>query len=404
MNKSILEGRKVVEIGGMLAAPFATHILAQLGAEVIKIEPPKGDVTRKLVRGGPSGTFITYNRGKKSLCLDLSMPKAQVVLHKLLESADILVHNLAPAAARRLNLTFEVCHAIQAKLIYCHIRGYGAGPQADQLASNPAIEAATGVMHSHVINGRPARLGPSYHDQFAGSYAVIGILAELLGQKSHQSIQVEVGLFETGLHIAARDLVAAQLKKQLTGKAEGESSSEFNMPGYGSYETRDGRWIFLMMLTDEHWKKFSHTFCTTEDYGQSLATLRQRKKLRPQVEQFVEKTVKSLSFPELAAALDKISFGYSEVIKTAEVLDIPQAREHGKLSTFEFQGFNFEAPNFPVNGGHDADGPPPLLGEHSNEILKSLGYSDFEISNLIEIGITAVPDQSTPLWAPTRQT
>src|SRR6218665_2837217 len=98
----VLANRKVLELGSMIAAPFATHILSQLGAEVIKIEPPGGETTRKLVRGGPSGTYIAYNRGKQSLCLDLTAPEGAAIFRRLLEEPDVVLHNLSPSAARRL--------------------------------------------------------------------------------------------------------------------------------------------------------------------------------------------------------------------------------------------------------------------------------------------------------------
>src|ERR1700754_2005966 len=100
-----LTGRRIIELGTMLAAPFAAHILSQLGAEIIKVEPPTGDPTRSLVRGGPSGTFIAYSHGKKSVCIDLSKPEGQSAFHMLLTTADALVHNLSPKAARKLKLT-----------------------------------------------------------------------------------------------------------------------------------------------------------------------------------------------------------------------------------------------------------------------------------------------------------
>ena len=128
----------------MLAAPFATHILAQLGADVIKLEPPAGDSTRSLVRGGPSGTLIAYSRGKKSLCADLRTDQGKALFRRLLAATDVLVHNLAPDSARRLNVTYEECLEINPKLVYCQIRGYGAGPLENELASNPVAEAATG--------------------------------------------------------------------------------------------------------------------------------------------------------------------------------------------------------------------------------------------------------------------
>ena len=102
MHHPPLSGRRVIELGTMLAAPFASHILSQLGAEVIKVEPPAGDPTRSLVRGGPSGTFIAYSHGKKSVCIDLGKPEGRATFLKLIATADALVHNLAPKAARKL--------------------------------------------------------------------------------------------------------------------------------------------------------------------------------------------------------------------------------------------------------------------------------------------------------------
>src|SRR5262249_46390809 len=158
---------RVIELGTMIAAPFATHILSQLGAEVIKVEPPSGDTTRALVRGGPSGTFIAYNHGKKSLSIALDTPEGLDVFYKLAATPDIVLHNLSPSATRKLKIAAEDLARVNPQLIYCHVRGYAAGPQHDDLATNPVAEAATGVMDDHRIDGRPSRLGPSYHDQFA---------------------------------------------------------------------------------------------------------------------------------------------------------------------------------------------------------------------------------------------
>ena len=157
----VLAGKRVIELGSMIAAPFATHILDEMGAEVIKIEPPEGETTRHLVRGGPSGTFIAYNRGKRSLCLNLQSQEGQAAFKKLVASADVVLHNLSPGAARKLGVTWEACRALNSGIIFCHIKGYGPGPMADEIASNPIAEAATGVMFSNRINGRPSRLGPS---------------------------------------------------------------------------------------------------------------------------------------------------------------------------------------------------------------------------------------------------
>ncbi len=369
-----LSGRLVIEMGTMLAAPFATHILSQLGAEVIKVEPPGGDPTRALVRGGPSGTFIAYSHDKKSACIDLASPAGHAAFLQLLGRADAFVHNLAPQAARKLRLTREDCLAVHPRLIYCHIRGFGAGPQADDLASNPVAEAATGVMEANRVDGRPSRLGPSYHDQFAGAYAVIGVLAAMLqAAQGRTPAPVEVGLYETGLHVAARDLVGVQLKKQLLGRAEREPHGEFSMPGYGAYETADGRWLYLVMLSDAHWARFGQALGLEQAGDPALATLRLRKKAREQVESIVRQAVRARPLEETAALLKAAGLGCTEVLPLERVLEAPQARAPGKLGHVRFRGLDFEVPQFPWTSGSApaAPGLPPAeLGAHTRQVLE----------------------------------
>lgn len=403
MTRNILAGKTVLEIGSMLAAPFAAHILGQLGADVIKLEPPAGDPTRSLVRGGPSGTYIAYSRGKRSLCLDLASATGREVLQRLLPKIDILVHNLAPGSARRLGVTWEACAAHNPSIVYCHIRGYNQGPQGEELASNPIAEAATGVMHTHRIDGRPSRLGPSYHDQFAGCYAVIGILGALLDPKAGPDRRkIEVGLYEAGLHVAARDYAGVQLKTHLTGKPDQEPSGEFSMPGYGAYETADGRWIYLVMLTDRHWSEFWSAIAEPIDAG--FATLRQRKKQRAEVEALVRNAVESWTYDAIAARLSAARFGFTEVLPMERVLDAPQARHGNKVAHVTFQELGFDLPELPLEaaGGNKPELPPPLLGEHTREILSSLSYDKEQCELLIATGAAVVPTPGAAVWAASR--
>jgi len=418
MKRLPLAGRRVIELGTMVAAPFAAHILSQLGAEVIKVEPSSGDPTRSLVRGGPSGTFIAYSHGKKSACIDLSRPEGHAAFMKLLRTADALVHNLSPKAARKLKLTRQECEATNPRLIYCHIRGYGAGPLEDELASNPVAEASTGVMEANRVNGRPSRLGPSYHDQFAGAYAVIGILGSMLqlqederqgrlrgaGERRH----VEVGLYETGLHVASRDLVGVQLKTQLLGKPEREPHGEFSMPGYGAYQTADERWIYLLMLNDAHWLKFCQALQLASD--ESLATLRQRKKARERVEALVRASVAAHSFESIAARLKAAGVGFTEVLPLERVLDAPQARHPGKLQRVRFRGLEFAVPEFPCletgeessTGEEDGASPPPDLGEHTAAVLQSAGIDPTDYDALLGSGAVAQATPNAFAWAALR--
>lgn len=403
MKNGILAGKTVVELGSMIAAPFATHLLNQLGADVIKIEPPAGETTRKLVRGGPSGSYIAFNRGKRSLCLDMATDDGRAAFRKLIAGADIVVQNLSPSAARKLGVTFEACNAINPDIIFCHIKGYGAGPLEEQVASNPIAEAATGVMYYNRPDGRPARLGPSYHDQFAGCYAAIAVLSALMSDRSQGKRNIEIGLYETGLHIAARDLLGVQLKTQLLGRPEQEPSAEFSIPGYGAYETRDGRWIYLVMLTDDHWRKFCAATGLAAD--PELATLRQRRARRPDVEAIVAAAVADVDFDDLVARLDANGVGHTEVLPLDRVLEAPQAKSGQKVSDFCFAGYNFQTPELPLGPllGPVAESlPPPYLGEHTAQILQDLGYTESQVSDIVGHGAAVVSDPDARLWAKPR--
>lgn len=406
MQSSSLAGLRVIEIGTMLAAPFAAHILGQLGAEIIKVEPPAGDPTRSLVRGGPSGTFIAYSFGKKSVCMDLYSAEGQAAFRALLATADVLVHNLSPGSARRLKLTREDCQAVKPGLVYCHIRGYGAGPLENELASNPVAEASTGVMEANVVNGRPSRLGPSYHDQFAGAYAVIGILSALMQARQESEARtgesVEIGLYETGLHVAARDLAGVQLKTQIFGRPEREPNGEFSMPGYGAYRTADDRWIYLLMLNDGHWAKFCDVLGLVQATDDSLKTLRLRKKRFGEVEAIVKGAIGALPYDTLAARFSQAGFGFTEVMPIETVLTNPQAQVPGKLANFALDGLAFEVPVFPRDLREPAPpaGPPPRLGEHTAAVLRGAGVAAAAYEQLIASGAVKEAEFDGPLWAP----
>ena len=403
MSHRPLAGKRVLELGTMIAAPFATHILSQLGAEVIKIEPPAGDTTRALVRGGPSGTIVAYSHSKKAICLDLATDEGKDVFRKLVATADVVIHNLAPSAARKLQVTADDCMAIKPALIHVHVKGYTHGPQADDLMTNPIAEAATGAMDDHRVDGRPTRFGPSYHDQFAGTYAVIRVLSTMLDpHASAEDRRIEIGLYETGLHLAARDLAGMQLKTQLLGRLEKEGGGEFSMPGYGSYLTRDQRWIYLLILTDAHWAKLTRALAMPEDGDETLLKLRDRKAQRERVEAAVSAAIGALDFAEAEARLRAAGLGFNEVMPLERVLEVPQARQPGKLRELDYRGLHFEVPEFPGSRDVTPDLPPPELGEHSEALLRELGYGEAAIAALLESGAVEGFNPVRFAWAPVR--
>ena len=400
MSTQPLKGKRVIELGTMIAAPFATHILASLGAEVIKVEPPGGDTTRSLVRGGPSGTIVAYSHSKKAVCLDLTTAGGKAVFRRLLIGAHIVIHNLAPSAARKLGVTAQDCASVNSAIIHVHIKGYTHGPQADDLMTNPIAEAATGAMDDHRVDGRPTRFGPSYHDQFAGTYAVIRVLAALLDPAADRHI--EIGLYETGLHLAARDLAGMQLKTQLLGRLEKEGGGEFSMPGYGSYLTSDDRWVYLLILTDAHWAKLTKALAMPEDGDASLLKLRDRKAQRERVEAAVSLAMGALTYAEAEDKLRAAGIGFNEVMPLERVLDAPQAHQPGKLRELDWRGLHFEVPEFPGQREVTPNLPPPELGEHSAELLRELGYSAAECGELLGSGAVEAFNPEKFAWAPVR--
>ncbi len=398
-----LHGKRVLELGTMIAAPFATHILSQLGAEVIKIEPPSGDTTRALVRGGPSGTIVAYSHSKKAICLDLATEGGKAVFRRLVACADVVIHNLAPAAARKLGVTADDCIAVNPALVHVHIKGYTKGPQADDLMTNPIAEAATGAMDDHRIEGRPSRFGPSYHDQFAGAYAVIRVLAAMMNPAASEADRrIEIGLYETGLHLAARDLAGMQLKTQLLGRLEKEGGGEFSMPGYGSYLTRDRRWIYLLILTDAHWAKLTRALAMPQDGDETLLKLRDRKAQRERVEEAVSDAIGALTFAVAEAQLKAAGLGFNEVMPLERVLEAPQARQPGKLRALDYRGLHFEVPEFAERSTAGPGLPPPEMGEHTLELLAELGFSDAESAGFVASGAARPAQPGDFAWAPVR--
>jgi crotonobetainyl-CoA:carnitine CoA-transferase CaiB-like acyl-CoA transferase len=405
MNTSFmpLAGKRVLELGTMIAAPFATHILSQMGAEVIKIEPPAGDTTRSLVRGGPSGTIIAYSHSKRAICLDLTTEEGKDVFRRLAASADVVIHNLAPSAARKLGVTADDFLAENPRGIHVHIKGYAHGPQADDLMTNPIAEAATGAMDDHRVDQRPTRFGPSYHDQFAGTYAVIRVLGALLDPEAPEAARrIEIGLYETGLHLAARDLAGMQLKTQLLGRLEKEGGGEFSMPGYGAYLTADARWVYLLILTDAHWAKLTRALDMPEDGNPDYARLRDRKKARDVVEAAVQAAVAGFDFEDISARLRNAGIGFNEVMPLERVLDAPQARQPGKLRSLDFRGLDFEVPEFPGQPQVASNLPPPEIGEHTTTLLEELGYGAAEVENLLSSGAAKAYQTGDFAWAPVR--
>lgn len=397
MARPSLAGSVVLEAGGYLAAPFAGRMLTQLGAKVIKIEPPAGDLQR--IRA--PGTFLSNNAGKWSFPLDLKSADGRSVFERLLQRADVLLHNLSPSAVRAMKLGYADCRRVNPTLIYCRITGYGPGPLENELASNPLMEASMGLMFATRVDGRPIRRGPSFYDFAAGANAVIGILAAMMAKTEDDDGRglVEVPLYETALYLSASGVITHQLGS-MTGaetprapespRDSAGPTSEFSVPGYGAYETSDRKWIFLGLLSDGHWHQFCEAMSLADADDPSLALREQRIARRQYVEDFVTRGVRSLTLDQIAARLATSGIGFAQVKPIAEVLDHVEARQPGRLLATRIGDREIKVPNFPILSESvraDASEPAPRLGEHTVQILEWLGYEASEQDALLARGV-----------------
>ena len=370
-----LAGLRVVEFTHMVMGPTVGSILAELGADVVKVEPPGGDLTRKL-QGSGAGYFPMYNRGKRSICLDLKAPHGQATARDLALRADILVENFRAGVLDRLGLAYEVLASDNPRLIYCSEKGFLAGPYAHRTALDEVAQMMGGLAYMTGPPGRPLRAGSSVVDVTGGMFGVIAILAALEARHSSGHGQkVQSALFETTVYLVGQHM--AQLA--VTGRAAQPMPARISAWAiYDIFETRDAKQLFLGVVSDSQWQTFCAAFeldalAAHPAYRTNAARVRAREVLLPQV----RARLGSFDQATLIGVLDATGLPFAPIGRPEDLFDDPHLLAgDGLAATRLDDGRTTHLPTLPI----EFDGRRPksngelaAAGEHRAAILRDWG-------------------------------
>jgi crotonobetainyl-CoA:carnitine CoA-transferase CaiB-like acyl-CoA transferase len=385
------QGLRVLDFSTTIAGPHCARMLADMGAEVIKIETAEGETmrTRPPVRNGFSTTFGQLNVGKKSLVLDLKTPAAIETIRRLAADADILVENFRPGVMRRLKLDYATLHALNPKLIYCSISGYGqTGPSAELPAYAPVIHAASGYDMAHLAyqpgRSRPDYCGIYHADVLTGVYAFGAISAALYQRHGNQKGQhIDVSMLESMLSLTLNELQWSQFEVAPTQR-----------PMFGPVETADG-YVMLAIASEKTFQSLMKVIGQPEWVADPrFAIYSDRRGNWADLMDGVESWSRTITTEKCIAQLNDSGVPCSAYRTVAEALNDPQISHRGALSEVEDGGGRFKVLNLPFRmSGADVSAAKRMatLGEHTLEFLRENGRSEDEIAAFAGKSLMAEP-------------
>ncbi len=366
-----LAGIRVVEFTHMVMGPAVGAVLADLGAEVVKVEPPGGDATRRLLGSG-AGYFPMYNRGKKSVVLDLKDPAGVAAATDLAAWADVLVENFRPGAMDRLGLGYEALAAVNPRLIYCTEKGFLDGPYQNRTALDEVAQMMGGLAYMTGPPGRPLRAGASVIDVAGGMFGAIGVLAAL--ERRHRTGRggkVASSLFETTVYLVGQHM--AQFA--VTGKPAAPMPARVSAWAiYDVFETADDDRVFVGVVTDALWRSFCTLFdlpdlWARDEWRANNARVQARSEIMP----VVRARLRQFSKAELIARLDGSGLPFAPIGRPEDLFDDPHLLASGGLRPVELvDGTRTLLPIIPVEiDGVRMAGAQGLAeaGEHTEEVL-----------------------------------
>jgi len=387
-----LAGIKVVEFTHMVMGPAVGVILADLGAEVIKIEPMGGDNTRRL-KGSGAGYFPMYNRNKRSICLDLKSAEGKKVALQLLEKADVMIENFRPGAVDKLGFGYEALSKLNSRLIYCSEKGFLKGPYEHRTALDEVAQMMGGLAYMTGPPGRPLRAGASVIDVTGGMFGVIAILSAL--QQRHttgKGQMVQASLFETTIYLVGQHM--AQFA--VTGSPAAPMPARVSAWAiYDVFDTKDDDKVFVGVVSDTQWKVFCEAFGLTDFAADaSLAANNGRVAQRDKVKPRIEALFKTYTKAELMTKLEQTGMPFAPISKPHEMFDDPHLNAAGGLVPLtvpdgDKKGSKMKLPALPVEVGGIRPGvrlDVPRQGQHTRDVLAELGYDAAAIDAMIKGG------------------
>jgi len=388
-----LSGIKVVEFTHMVMGPSAGLILADMGASVIKVEPLKGDNTRRL-RGSGAGYFPMYNRNKRSICLDIKSDMGKEAALRLTGDADVLIENFRPGAMDKLGLGYKVLSGINPRLIYCSLKGFLSGPYENRTALDEVMQMMGGLAYMTGLPDRPLRAGTSVIDITGGMFGVIAILSAV--EQRHRTGKgqlVSSSLFETtaflvGQHIAQQGVLGAPPPPMSV------RTSAWSI--YNIFESADDEKIFVGVVSDSLWKRFCDEFGLVDFANDSsLDTNNQRVEQKDRILPVIRDMFAGMDKSEMMRRLENAGVPFAPVNRPADLIDDPHMNASGAfveltLNEEETAGRKIKLPAIPVEMDHQKFGlhkDLPTRGSDSMAVLKELGYSTEELQAMLDEGV-----------------
>jgi crotonobetainyl-CoA:carnitine CoA-transferase CaiB-like acyl-CoA transferase len=404
MNTKPLSGIRILDLTWIYAGPFATQILGDLGAEIIKIEAaPVGDKTRIMppFKNGYSGYFASLNRGKKSLTLDLKKTKGRELLLELAKKSDVLIENFAPQALIQLGLGYEDVKKVNPRIIYASASGFGSyGPYSNRPCIDPVGQAMGGLMSlTGYAEGSPLKTGPGIADSVMGLYAVIGVLSALrLRDLTSEGQRIEVAMMDSIFSVLEENVI----KTSLEGAAPSRRGNldPFGVP-WDTFLTKDDRWVMVCTFSspvfEELYGLMGRDDLVEKYKGDSIEGFFKRsadqQMLNSVFAEWVRENMTADDLESLFVAMDA-PMGIVKDVK--ELLDDPHLRarnmivdvDHPKLGPIKTYNVPIRFKDVSVGAEPGANPHDPDLGEHSTEILKTfLGKTETEIDSLRKEGV-----------------